>query len=760
MAKRWFYRLLLSYMPVFIIVVSFLFFVFFQTLSEQSRKDAIQSNSSLLLQALRATDASLKDIDQMVVSEVLNAPELEQYFHGKKNDDVALHMRIKKLMKRISARNLLIDNVYLVRLQDESVLSSSGAFTIREYMDKDFIEAHRHIRSNEYAWGDVRPFKEYDFQDEKSVVSLVRHVPLTGGGDGMIVVSVATASIQALVQEWHASDLNAVSIRDRSGVNLLENDTDNLNSDSNPNSNSNSNSSPSYTVVSDYMSPYTGWTFESGFQKGKGFFRIEEWFNVWMIGGMLLLLAAMGWMVYITHRHYKPVANLVQRVNSIAETTSYLQSDQSRWDEFAVIESALDRMFAERDESAERGKQDAVFLRNYAFRQWLDGSYEEHPLNKENALDVPLDAERWCVVVAVEIDRYLSFTKAYSRRDRFLLQYAMKSAFHEIAAEYEWKVWADWLTGERLVMLWQPASAQTEYPHAARKVADVMEEMLPWIQNYLKWTSTASVSDVAASIQDIPQAFAQALRALSRKLTCGMNRVLIEKEHQTVDVDVAPLTRALALSVAQGKGEWKARLLDWLHMLGAARCCRQEVVRACTLLGVELNKRLKLTQRTSDAPPDTAKWLERIEGCETMQELEQLLSELLKQAEQWMSAAEAERSTALIRQIQAYIEANYAHPQLSLDHLSERFQVPPKTLSKSFKEVTGEKFIDFLIHIRLERAKRLLRDSDDSIQTIAEQVGYGGAVSFSRIFKKVEGVAPGEYRAVMSAQPSPLTRDG
>ena len=747
MAKRWFYRLLLSYMPVFIIVVSFLFFVFFQTLSEQSRKDAIQSNSSLLLQTLRATDASLKDIDQMVVSEVLNAPELEQYFHGKKNNDVALHMRIKKLMKRISARNLLIDTVYLVRFQDETVLSSSSAFPIREYMDKDFIDAHRHIRSKEYAWVGARPFKEYDFQDGKSVVSLVRHVPLTGGGEGMIVVNVATASIQSLVQEWYASDLNAVSIRDRLGVNLLDDDTDNP------------NASPSYTVVSDYMSPYTGWIFESGFQKGKALFRIEEWFNVWMIGGMMLLLAAMGWIVYITHRHYKPVANLVQRVNTIAETTSSLQSDQSRWDEFAVIESALDRMFAERDESAERGKKDAIFLRNYAFRQWLDGSYEEHPLNKENKLDVPLDSERWCVIVVVEIDRYLSFAKAYSRRDRFLLQYAMKSAFHEIAAEYEWKVWADWLTGERLVMLWQPASAQTEPQHAARKVADVMEEILPWIENYLKWTSTASVSDIAASIHNIPQAFAQALRSLSRKMTCGMNRVLIEKEHQTVGVDVTPLTRALVHSVAQGKGEWHERLLEWIQMLQAARYTRQEVVQACTELEAEMNKRMKLMARASDSLPDATSWMEQIDECETLKELEQMLSELLKQAGQRFAAADEERSAALIRQIQAYIEANYAHPQLSLDHLSERFQVPPKTLSKSFKDVTGEKFIDFLIHIRLEHAKRMLRDSDASIQTIAERVGYGGAVSFSRVFKKVEGVAPGEYRAVISAQAAALTRD-
>lgn len=56
------------------------------------------------------------------------------------------------------------------------------------------------------------------------------------------------------------------------------------------------------------------------------------------------------------------------------------------------------------------------------------------------------------------------------------------------------------------------------------------------------------------------------------------------------------------------------------------------------------------------------------------------------------------------------------------------------------------KFVDFLVKLRVEKACRLLSASDMAVQDIALQVGYANAISFGRVFKRIMGVTPGDYR--------------
>ncbi|WP_232510138.1 helix-turn-helix domain-containing protein [Paenibacillus crassostreae] len=53
----------------------------------------------------------------------------------------------------------------------------------------------------------------------------------------------------------------------------------------------------------------------------------------------------------------------------------------------------------------------------------------------------------------------------------------------------------------------------------------------------------------------------------------------------------------------------------------------------------------------------------------------------------------------------------------------------------------------------MEHAKHLLKETDNSIQSIAEQIGYLNVISFYRVFKKVQDVPPGEYRNMYRASP-------
>ncbi len=67
-------------------------------------------------------------------------------------------------------------------------------------------------------------------------------------------------------------------------------------------------------------------------------------------------------------------------------------------------------------------------------------------------------------------------------------------------------------------------------------------------------------------------------------------------------------------------------------------------------------------------------------------------------------------------------------------------------LSKLLNRHSGQTFYDLLNAERMRRAKELLEEPALRISEIAEQVGYADTAHFSRVFKKLEGVAPGEWR--------------
>lgn len=94
--------------------------------------------------------------------------------------------------------------------------------------------------------------------------------------------------------------------------------------------------------------------------------------------------------------------------------------------------------------------------------------------------------------------------------------------------------------------------------------------------------------------------------------------------------------------------------------------------------------------------------------------------------------------------IQNYIDENY-HENLNLDHLAQQFSINKYYLQKQFKKKLGFSPNEYLTRVRLEKAKNLLRTTDDTIIQIAQEVGYTASY-FDNVFKKYEGVAPHIYR--------------
>ncbi|MDP4182316.1 MAG: response regulator [Bacillota bacterium] len=92
-----------------------------------------------------------------------------------------------------------------------------------------------------------------------------------------------------------------------------------------------------------------------------------------------------------------------------------------------------------------------------------------------------------------------------------------------------------------------------------------------------------------------------------------------------------------------------------------------------------------------------------------------------------------------------YIEANFMR-EITLEDVARAVNVSPFYLSKLFKSEMNQNFIDFLTYLRVDAAKKRIPDPNMSIKEICYQVGYNDPNYFTRVFKKVTGLTPLEYR--------------
>jgi two-component system, response regulator YesN len=99
----------------------------------------------------------------------------------------------------------------------------------------------------------------------------------------------------------------------------------------------------------------------------------------------------------------------------------------------------------------------------------------------------------------------------------------------------------------------------------------------------------------------------------------------------------------------------------------------------------------------------------------------------------------------IIEQIKEYIE-RHLHEDITLNAIATKFFLNSSYLSQLFKSETGENYVDFLMRIRVEKAKKLLKDKNLRIQDICELVGYNDSKYFGQLFKKQVGILPSEYK--------------
>ncbi len=278
----------------------------------------------------------------------------------------------------------------------------------------------------------------------------------------------------------------------------------------------------------------------------------------------------------------------------------------------------------------------------------------------------------------------------------------------------------------------------------------------------------AAASAPHRGIGEIPQAWSEALQTMEYKRLLG-----IEALSHFEDVAEArggshayppESERRLINAVRTGDAASAVAIIREVFARGFAPGGLSPAAARCLMFDL-VSTMIKVMGETEDGPGRPAEAasgdpVERLIACESAQDLERELvafveARCARTREEMARRSRGRRREGARRVSERVLEdvsRGFADPGLDISALARSLEINPITLSRVFHEETGEGLMDHINRVRIERAKLLMRESpDEPLEEICRKVGYGSSRTFTRAFKKREGVTPGRYKASLSA---------
>lgn len=142
-------------------------------------------------------------------------------------------------------------------------------------------------------------------------------------------------------------------------------------------------------------------------------------------------------------------------------------------------------------------------------------------------------------------------------------------------------------------------------------------------------------------------------------------------------------------------------------------------------------------------------WKEALPACLSFSEMKRLFLSSFTGAISEVQAARQELGSKAVELVKRWIAENY-NQHIELNRLASIVFLTPSYLSKLFRQETGLTLTEYITEIRLKHAKRLLRDAPSmKIHQIGAEVGYLDPAHFNKLFKRIVGVTPNEYKKLI-----------
>lgn len=290
-------------------------------------------------------------------------------------------------------------------------------------------------------------------------------------------------------------------------------------------------------------------------------------------------------------------------------------------------------------------------------------------------------------------------------------------------------------------------------PLNAGHIGSAISNVSDYIAKFTRTTVTIGIGSIVYQVADAPSSIARAESMLDQQLFFGKRDLLaaemfIQRGQEGGDAQQwQELTVAIVRLVKEGHlADLEALLQRQWEAFAQTESSPARIKSFIVELFVELFRIAREAGCDYESVFDPRHQdYERIVRAKTLAGLLEITGEKCANVAQQLSRSAATHPAGVIEIVQAWVNERYGET-ISMKRLASQVYMNAAYLGQLFRQETGMSFNDYLLQVRMEKAKAMLESTDRKVYEIAAAVGYTDMDWFYKKFKRYTGLSPSEYR--------------
>ncbi len=472
---------------------------------------------------------------------------------------------------------------------------------------------------------------------------------------------------------------------------------------------------------------------------------------------LLLVLVSTAATGLLSKRWYRALQSLIDLIKN----KGGLAEAQKNQNEFALIRNYFESLNKNNELLGKQIEESMPLLRVNFIQKMLTEPFHSSMRERAVYYNIPV-MHAFYTAICIELDNM----RGHTEQDANLFHYAVINIAKEIVSRHSEGLVVQMHSGHIAVLINHDAE-ELSLTDLKAKSFSISEEIRNVSESLLHITVTIGIGHSYEGLEHARSSYREALEALEYQLVEGSGRVLFIGQ-----IKPGPSSFSYPYEIEQQiVTHLKLANLPAIHNLldDFAQALRTELfnhehVRQSFTQLIAASLRALFEMDPNSTHLHAYNLYQRLNELNTSHKIVKWLkTDVYPPMVDHISIRTVQRKHMTIQKVLDHIHQHY-DTDLSLPLLAGLVSMPVSQFSHMFKTEAGMTFSEYLIAFRMEKARHLLETTDAKISDIAEKLRYNNSQNFIRVFKKINGITPGEYRlrsstAQHGVQQGPLIHD-
>jgi len=668
-------------------------------------------------------------------------------------------------------KNIFIKDYYIYFKNSDFILTSSSTYTPDlfytykyAYKDKTFEQWHEEMQNIGYVYMKIEPCEMIINQSTENVLTYSQSLPITEKDN-------PTGFLTVLIDKRYITDYLidaakggfAYVIDQNNNIMIKSGDWDDAYIIDSALFTAeegliNSNQYGESIVVTYARAPKTGWVYVTVIPRAELMERLKYLQNITIsIAACCLILGLLAAYLLAT-KSYMPIKNTVETLikwkddvprKDIGEFEYIHESIIDVFNKNSLLENHVKKVIAQNEQMSNLIHKNRNTVKNSLLTAILKGLAADFESVKSwlELYNIEFPYDRF-VVIMIHIDDASQFIED-DAKDWKLLRFAVTSVAEELANESNIAYTVE-LDQDTMAMIVNISGKNKD-----DATMDYFLKMSRWLKDFIKerfnTIITVGIGEIQKGLENIKLSYVQAQKAMDYRIVKGTSSVILFNEIVDRDKEYYyPINDELRLVnlIRAGDIQECDNLLRHIFeenfnkrklSLTLLKCLFFDIM--STVVKVLDAIKIDYAEIFGDMDP-----VDRLTSCETFEDMYNQTMSIFGAICEYINLHKKEEKDRLKEKLLEFIHNNITEENLSQTTIAEYLGVSTPYLSKFFKNEIGVSMVDYINNLRIEKVKEMLKNTELTLNEIAQQIGYTSSKTLIRIFKQHEGITPGKFR--------------